>query len=157
MKNEATPPVEIVRPASVAERKRITFGIFEADLTTGEMKRSGRRIRLQSQPFRVLEALLEKPGQLVSRQELQVKVWGSDVVVDFEHGLGNAIKKIRDAIGDSAENPRFIETIAGRGYRFIAPVASLPGSAEPSLGELIEPSPSVQAISTKTDTRTTAD
>jgi len=158
MKNEATPPVEIVRPASVAERKRITFGIFEADLTTGEMKRSGRRIRLQSQPFRVLEALLEKPGQLVSRQELQVKVWGSDVVVDFEHGLGNAIKKIRDAIGDSAENPRFIETIAGRGYRFIAPVASLSGSAEPSLGEPIEPSLSVRGISTNTDTTgTTAD
>jgi DNA-binding winged helix-turn-helix (wHTH) protein/Tol biopolymer transport system component len=158
MKNEATPPVEIVRPASVAERKRITFGIFEADLTTGEMKRSGRRIRLQSQPFRVLEALLEKPGQLVSRQELQVKVWGSDVVVDFEHGLGNAIKKIRDAIGDSAENPRFIETIAGRGYRFIAPVASLSGSAEPSLGEPIEPSLSARGISTNTDTiGTTAD
>ncbi len=93
---------------------------------------------------------------MVSRLELQLKVWGSDVVVDFEHGLGNAIKKIRDAIGDSAENPRFIETIAGRGYRFIAPVAYLPGSAEPSLEELIEPSPSVQAISTYTDTARTA-
>jgi Tol biopolymer transport system component/DNA-binding winged helix-turn-helix (wHTH) protein len=158
MKNEATPPVEIVRPATAAQPKRIAFGVFEADLATGEMKRSGRRIRLQSQPFRVLEALLEKPGQLVSRQELQLKVWGSEVVVDFEHGLGNAIKKIRDAIGDSAENPRFIETIAGRGYRFIAPVASLPGSAEPSLGELIEPSLSVQEISTNTDaTGTIAD
>jgi Tol biopolymer transport system component/DNA-binding winged helix-turn-helix (wHTH) protein len=158
MENEATPAVEIVRPASVAQRKRITFGIFEADLSTGEIKRLGRRIRLQSQPFRVLEALLEKPGQLVSKQELQLRVWGSDVVVDFEHGLGNAIKKIRDALGDSAESPRFIETIAGRGYRFIAPVASLPGSAERSLGELIEPSLSVQAISTVTNTtRTTPD
>ncbi len=157
MEKEATPAVEIVRGASVA-RKRITFGLFEADLSTGELKRSGRRIHLQSQPFSVLEALLEKPGQLVSRHELQLKVWGSDVVVDFEHGLGNAIKKIRDAIGDSAENPRFIETIAGRGYRFIAPVASLPGSAEPSLDEFIEPSLSVQAISTSTvTTRTTAD
>jgi Tol biopolymer transport system component/DNA-binding winged helix-turn-helix (wHTH) protein len=156
MENEATPAVVIVRPASVAQRQRITFGIFEADLSTGELKRSGHRIPLQSQPFRVLEALLEKPGQLVSRQELQLKVWGSDVVVDFEHGLGNAIKKIRDAIGDSAENPRFLETIAGRGYRFIAPVATLPGSAEAPLGELIEPSLSVQAISTNTDTTRTA-
>src|ERR1035441_4890382 len=137
MENEAPATIEPVRPASAAQRKRITFGVFEADLSTGELKRSGRRIRLQSQPFRVLEALLEKPGQLVTRQELQLKVWGSDVVVDFEHGLGNAIKKIRDTIGDSAENPRFIETIAGRGYRFIAPVASLPGTAKAVLATRI--------------------
>ena len=158
MEHEATAAVEIGRSGSVAQVKRFTFGIFEADLSTGELKRSGRRIPLQGQPFRVLEALLEKPGQLVTRQELQLKVWGSDVVVDFEHGLGNAIKKIRDAIGDSAENPRFIETIAGRGFRFIAPVATLPGSAEPPVGELIEKAHSVQAISTNTDTpRTAAD
>jgi Tol biopolymer transport system component/DNA-binding winged helix-turn-helix (wHTH) protein len=156
MENEATSAVVTVRPVPVTQRRRVTFGIFEADLSTGEMKKSGRRIRLQSQPFRVLEALLEKPGELVSRQELQLKVWGSDVVVDFEHGLGNAIRKIRDAIGDSAENPRFIETITRRGYRFIAPVASLPGSAEPSRGELIDPPPSVQAISAGTETTQTA-
>src|ERR1035441_6161895 len=106
MENESTASIEIVRPASVAHRKQITFGIFEADLSTGELKRAGRRIRLQSQPFRVLEALLEKPGQLVTRQELQLKVWGSDVVVDFEHGLGNAIKKIRDTISESAQKDR---------------------------------------------------
>jgi DNA-binding winged helix-turn-helix (wHTH) protein len=93
MEHEATAAVEIGRSGSVAQVKRFTFGIFEADLSTGELKRSGRRIPLQGQPFRVLEALLEKPGQLVTRQELQLKVWGSDVVVDFEHGLGNAIKR----------------------------------------------------------------
>ena len=109
---------------------RFTFGVFEVDLTTEELKRSGRRIRLQSQPFRILVALLEKPGELVSRQDLQLKIWGRDVVVDFEHALGNAIKKIRDALGDSAENPRFVETVSRRGYRFIAPVKVFSNSVE---------------------------
>lgn len=117
---------------SVIQPTRFAFGVFEADLSTGELKRSGHRLRFQSQPFRVLAVLLQKPGAVVSREELQLKVWGSDVVVDFEHGLGNAVKKIRDAIGDSAENPRFIETVARRGYRFIAPVTPLYDSATAS-------------------------
>jgi len=157
MEHEATAAVEIGRSGSVAQVKRFTFGIFEADLSTGELKRSGRRI-----PSRVnLSGYWKRCWR--SRDNwspagTSIEGVGSDVVVDFEHGLGNAIKKIRDAIGDSAENPRFIETIAGRGFRFIAPVATLPGSAEPPVGELIEKAHSVQAISTNTDTpRTAAD
>jgi len=101
---------------------RIRFGLFEADLTTGELYRSGIRVRLQAQPFRVLTVLLQNAGEVVSREQLQDRLWGKNTVIDFEHGLGTAINKIRDALGDSAENPRFIETLAKRGYRFIAPV-----------------------------------
>jgi Tol biopolymer transport system component/DNA-binding winged helix-turn-helix (wHTH) protein len=114
-------------PVSVTTR--FSFGVFEVDLATEELKRSGRRVHLQSQPFRILAALLEKPGELVTRQDLQLKIWGTEVIVDFEHALGNAIKKIRDAIGDSAENPRFVETVSRRGYRFIAPVMAIGNSA----------------------------
>jgi DNA-binding winged helix-turn-helix (wHTH) protein/Tol biopolymer transport system component len=129
---QATNTAEASSSPAVAAPTRFTFGVFEIDLTTGELKRSGHRIRLQSQPFRILAALLEKPGELVTRQDLQLKIWGTDVVVDFEHALGNAIKKIRDAIGDSAENPRFVETVSRRGYRFIAPVTALRNSAHVS-------------------------
>jgi len=124
MDNGATNRAEKSSPLVVTVPTRFTFGVFEVDLTTEELKRSGHRIRLQSQPLRILAALLEKPGELVTRQDLQLKIWGTDVVVDFEHALGNAIKKIRDALGDSAENPRFVETVSRRGYRFIAPVAA---------------------------------
>jgi DNA-binding winged helix-turn-helix (wHTH) protein/Tol biopolymer transport system component len=120
---------------------RFAFGVFEVDLTTEELKRAGHRIHLQSQPFRILAALLERPGELVTRQELQLKIWGTDVVVDFEHALGNAIKKIRDAIGDSAENPRFVETVSRRGYRFIAPVSALGNSAHGAPTLEVPPSP----------------
>lgn len=109
-------------PAPVANPK-VTFGLFEVDLATGELWKAGFRIKLQSQPFKVLAALLERPGEIVSREELQLKLWGKDTVVDFDHSLGTAINKIREALGDSAENPRFIETLAKRGYRFIAPVS----------------------------------
>lgn len=100
------------------------FGLFEADLATGELRKSGTRIRLQAQPFRVLTFLLERPGDVVTREEIQKRLWGNDTIVDFDHSLGTAINKIREALGDSAENPRFIETLARRGYRFIAPVQS---------------------------------
>lgn len=110
---------------------KVRFGLFEADLKTGELRRSGIRIRLQAQPFRVLSLLLEKPGEIVSRDELQQSLWGTGTVVDFDHSLGTAINKIRDALGDSADNPRFIETLARRGYRFIAPVSyDVPERAE---------------------------
>ncbi|HEX3472820.1 MAG TPA: winged helix-turn-helix domain-containing protein, partial [Silvibacterium sp.] len=101
---------------------RAKFGLFEADFRSGELRRSGARVRLQAQPFRVLMFLLEHAGEMVSRDELQQYLWDQGTVVDFEHSLGTAINKIRDALGDSAENPRFIETLAKRGYRFIAPV-----------------------------------
>ncbi len=102
--------------------RRLRFGLFEADLSTGELRKSGMRIRIQAQPFRVLASLLEAPGEVVTREELQQRIWGIDTIVDFDHSLGTAINKLREALGDSAENPRFIETLARRGYRFLAPV-----------------------------------
>jgi TolB-like protein/DNA-binding winged helix-turn-helix (wHTH) protein/Flp pilus assembly protein TadD len=102
---------------------RVRFGIFEADLRTGELRKRGVRIRLQEQPFRVLAVLLTRPGELVTRDELRGRLWAADTFVDFEHGLNKAINKIREALGDSAESPRFVETVPRRGYRFIADVA----------------------------------
>ena len=110
---------------TVAQRngaKRMQFGIFEADLEAGELRRSGVRVHLQSQPFKLLAALLEHPGEVVSRETLQLELWGADTTVDFDHSLGIAVNKLREALNDSAENPRFVETLAKRGYRFIAPV-----------------------------------
>ena len=104
---------------------RISFGLFEADLKSGELWKAGRQVKLQGQPFKILTVLLENAGEVVSREELQLRVWGPDVVVDFEHSLGSAIKKVREALDDSADNPRFIQTLSRRGYRFIAPVSSL--------------------------------
>lgn len=104
------------------QNARLSFGLYEIDLESGELWKAGFRIKLQTQPFKVLVALLERPGHLVTREELQERLWGKDTVVDFDHSLGTAINKIREALGDSAENPRFIETLSRRGYRFIAPV-----------------------------------
>ncbi len=101
---------------------RLAFGLYEVDLSTGELWRGGHRIKLQSQPFKVLTVLLEHAGEVVSREELQFRLWGNDTIVDFDHSLATAINKIREALRDSAENPRFVETLARRGYRFIAPV-----------------------------------
>jgi DNA-binding winged helix-turn-helix (wHTH) protein len=113
---------------------RFCFGLYEADAESGELRKSGIRIRLQAQPFRVLICLLEHPGEVVTREEIQQRLWGTDTIVDFDHSLGTAINKLREALGDSAENPRFIETLARRGYRFIAPVtATGHRHAEPSL------------------------
>jgi Tol biopolymer transport system component/DNA-binding winged helix-turn-helix (wHTH) protein len=110
---------------------RLTFGLYEVDLQTGELWKAGFRIKLQTQPFKVLTALLERPGQVVSREELQERIWGKETIVDFDHSLGTAINKIREALGDSAENPRFIETLSRRGYRFIAPVGTLEAARTP--------------------------
>lgn len=98
------------------------FGVFELDLTAGELRKNGVKQRLQGQPFQVLALLLERPGEVVSRDELQQRLWASDTFVDFDHSLNTAVNKVREALGDSASNPRFVETLARRGYRFIAPV-----------------------------------
>jgi Tol biopolymer transport system component/DNA-binding winged helix-turn-helix (wHTH) protein len=105
--------------------KRVQFGVFEADLKSGELRRSGVHIRLQSQPFKLLAALLEHPGEVVTHESLQQLLWGAETTVDFDHSLGIAVNKLREALGDRAENPRFVETLAKRGYRFIAPVKTL--------------------------------
>jgi DNA-binding winged helix-turn-helix (wHTH) protein len=123
--------------------RRVQFGVFEADLKTGELRRSGVRVRLQSQPFKVLAALLEEPGEVVSRESLQQRLWGADTTVDFDHSLGIAVNKLRDALGDSVESPRFIETLAKHGYRFIAPVKTIDPQASPQAAE----SPSTGAVS----------
>jgi len=101
---------------------RLRFGVFELDLRAGELRKHGLRLRLQEQPFQVLAMLLEHPGEVVTREELQRKLWPADTFVDFDHGLNKAISKIREALGDSAESPRFVETVARRGYRFLAEV-----------------------------------
>src|ERR1700733_2686874 len=108
--------------SSIESKSKMTFGLFEVNLQSGELLKAGKKIKIQSQPFKVLTALLEHPGQVVSREELQLRLWGRDTIVDFDHSLGTAINKIREALGDSADNPRFIQTLARRGYRFIAPV-----------------------------------
>src|SRR5271166_744106 len=118
---------------------RLRFGVFEVDLRGGELRKHGLRIRLQAQPFQVLSMLLEHPGEVVSREELQRKLWPADTFVDFDHGLNKAISKIREALGDSAESPRFVETVARRGYRFLADVkvpeeASLRSSEPATVG-----------------------
>jgi TolB-like protein/DNA-binding winged helix-turn-helix (wHTH) protein/Flp pilus assembly protein TadD len=101
---------------------RTRFGIFEADPRSGMLTKAGQRIRLQEQPFQLLSALLERPGEVVTREELQGRLWPR-TVIDYDHGLNKAVSKIREALGDSADNPRFVETIARRGYRFLADVA----------------------------------
>jgi len=101
---------------------QIRFGLFEVDLRSRELRKKGHKLRLQEQPFQLLTLLLEKPNEVVTREEIQGKIWGDDTFVDFEHGVNRAINKLRETLGDSADNPRFIETLSRRGYRFIAPV-----------------------------------
>jgi TolB-like protein/DNA-binding winged helix-turn-helix (wHTH) protein len=108
----------------------VRFGTFEVDLRTGELRKGGARINLPDQPFRVLATLLERPGELVTREELRQRLWSAETFVDFEHGLNAAVRRLRDALGDSADVPRFIETLPRRGYRFIAPVIGQPAAEE---------------------------
>jgi TolB-like protein/DNA-binding winged helix-turn-helix (wHTH) protein/Tfp pilus assembly protein PilF len=104
------------------EARRVSFGVFDLDLRTGELRKHGLRMRLQRQPFEVLVLLLERAGDVVTREELQQKLWPANTFVDFDHGLNKAINKIRETLSDSAEAPRFVETVSGRGYRFLADV-----------------------------------
>ena len=102
----------------------VRFGSFELDLRSGELRRQGIKIRLPDQPLQVLQLLLENPGQIVTREEIQRKLWSTDTFVDFEHSLNAAVKRLRETLSDAADNPRFIETLPRHGYRFIAPVES---------------------------------
>jgi len=111
----------IVTPNATANDTR-RFGVFEVDLRAGELRRQGTKIKLQEQPFQILAHLLERPGEIVTREELRQRLWPSDTFVDFDHSLNAAVRRLRDALDDSAENPRFVETVARRGYRFLAPV-----------------------------------
>jgi DNA-binding winged helix-turn-helix (wHTH) protein len=126
-----------------SSHKIARFGVFEVDFNAGELRKSGRKIRLQEQPFQVLSSLIASAGEVVSREELRQKLWPSDTFVDFDHSLNTAINKVREALGDSASSPRYVETLARRGYRFVAPVlcnepalqiedSARAGNAEPS-------------------------
>jgi Tol biopolymer transport system component/DNA-binding winged helix-turn-helix (wHTH) protein len=122
----------------------VRFGSFEADLSTRELRKGGLKIRLQGQPFEVLALLLQRPGELITREDLQAKLWASDTFVDFEHGLNKAINRVREALGDDADNPRFVETLPRRGYRFVAPVVAVGGGvAETGTAADIASSPAV--------------
>ena len=117
-------------PQSSTPGRLLRFGAFEVDLLAGELRKSGLRIRMQEQPFRVLALLLERSGDIVTREELRQRLWPADTFVDFDHSLNTAINKIRDALGDSAATPRYIETLARRGYRFVVPVQRLDTSQD---------------------------
>lgn len=112
---------------SSTHARLVRFGLFEVDLHSGELRKQGVKIKLQEQPFQVLVTLLQHAGDMVTREELRRQLWPTDTFVDFEHGLNSAVRRLRDALGDSADNPVFIETLARRGYRFIAPVEGMLG------------------------------
>ena len=114
--------------------RMIQFGVFEADLRAGELRRKGSKVRLQEQPFQILMMLLQRPGEVITREELRTHLWPADTFVDFDHSLNAAVRRLRDALGDTAENPRFVETVARRGYRFLAPVNLTPSNSTPSNG-----------------------
>src|SRR5215469_4778934 len=113
-------------PAPASSTNRVQFGVFELDLQRVELRKNGVKVKLQDQPLKVLQVLLQNPGQIVSREELRQQVWPANTFVEFDQGLYSATARLRDALGDSSDSPRFIETVARRGYRFIAPVTVAP-------------------------------
>src|SRR5437016_5417889 len=114
---------------AVSEKRFAKFGPYEADLHTGELRKHGIRLRLQEQPFQVLAMLLSHPGDLVTREQLQKRLWAGDTFVDFDHGLNTAINKLREVLSDSSAPPKYIETLPRRGYRFLASVEFHNGSS----------------------------
>jgi cholera toxin transcriptional activator len=112
--------------------RRYRFGAFEADAGTGELRRQGIRVRLNAQPFQVLVMLLDRPGDLLTREEISRELWPDGTFVDYDHGVNSAVNRIREALGDTATNPRFVETLARRGYRFVAPVERIISCEVPS-------------------------
>src|SRR5215470_14789634 len=117
----------------VSSADHIQFGVFELDLRNAELRKSGVKVKLQEQPLKILQTLLENPGQIVTREELRGRIWPADTFVEFDQGLYNAMARLRDALGDASENPRFIQTVARRGYKFIAPVTVPAGDASPEI------------------------
>lgn len=123
--------------ADAVPPSRFRFGVFEADASTGELRKQGIRIKLNAQPFQVLLMLLDRPGEVLTRDEIARSLWSDGTFVDYEHGLNSAVNRIREALGDSASNPRFVETLARRGYRFVAPVQRI--ASEPVMASSSEP------------------
>jgi DNA-binding winged helix-turn-helix (wHTH) protein len=116
--------------ADSVSARRYRFGVFEADASTGELRRQGIRIKLNAQPFQVLLMLLDHPGEVLTRDEISRALWSDGTFVDYDHGVNSAVNRIREALGDAASNPRFVETLARRGYRFLAPVERIGGDTE---------------------------
>jgi DNA-binding winged helix-turn-helix (wHTH) protein len=131
-------------PATASTRLRV--GEFEVDLRCGEVRTDGDKVKLQELPFQILAALMERPGDVVTREEIREKVWPTDTFVDFEHSINTAVKKLREALGDDAENPRFIQTLPRYGYRLIAPVAVAEISGTSGAGIPPAPPPRKQRI-----------
>ena len=143
-------------PGPVINSNVVRFGLFELDLRAGELRKSGIKIKLQDQPFQILAMLLERPGEIVTREALQKRLWPQDTFVDFDLSLNSAVKKLRQALGDDSENPRFIETLYRRGYRFIgqvngaaSAVGSVSVSTAPSQARLSSEPPSPKGRGSK--------
>src|SRR5580693_2069494 len=117
------------------KRSPIRFGVFEVDLQASELRKQGIKVKLQQQPFELLAMLLEHPGEVVTREEIQKRLWPADTFVDFDRGLNRATNRLRESLGDDAESPRFIETLPRRGYRFIGQIETLDGGR--NAGELV--------------------
>src|SRR5580692_4219892 len=133
-------------PSSV---RGVRFGVFEVDLRSGELRKKGVKIRLQGQPYLLLVTLLKQQGEVVAREEIRRTLWPEDTFVDFDHSLGTAVNKLREVLGDSASNPRFVETIPRRGYRFIAPIEAIDEPESASAASQIPPNqeePTVVAL-----------
>ncbi len=123
--------------ANAVHRQTIRFGVFEVDLRAGELRKSGVKIKLQQQPFQILTLLLQHPGEIVTREELSRELWPDDTFVDFDHSLNASIARLRDALGESADRPVFVETLARRGYRFNAPLLTpAPSPSEIGAGQV---------------------
>jgi cholera toxin transcriptional activator len=133
--------------------RRYRFGVFEVDAAVGELRRQGIRVKLNAQPFQVLLMLLERPGELLTRDQIASELWIEGTFVDYEHGLNSAMNRIREALGDTASNPRFVETLARRGYRFVAPVERIMHDAVSSPQPQIEASVENQIVSATTETQ----
>src|SRR3981189_3197625 len=131
----------------VTSARIVRFGIFEVDLNALELRKHGLRLKLPEQPFQILALLLERPGEIITRDELRNRLWQTDTFVDFDHGLNNAVMRLREVLGDSSDNPRFVETIPRRGYRFVAHVEeSLPAipfrvATESRTSQIVMPAP----------------
>jgi len=146
---------------SNARPRQLRFSVFEVDLRTGELRKQGLKVKLHGQPFQVLAMLLERPGELVTREEIREKLWPGDTFIDFENSVNNSIKRVREALGDDAAAPRFIETLPRHGYRFIAPVVGAddgvstvaPAPLPPTPVEAMSPSPRGTAVTDRRDSR----
>src|SRR5215831_17786071 len=136
-------------PVQDTSPKLVQFGVFELDLQQGELRKQGVKVKLQDQPLKILQLLLETPREIVSRDQLRSRIWSADTFVEFDKGLYSAMARLRDALGDTSDSPRFIETVPKRGYRFIAPVIAIPA-------ETIPVAPGPRSTSSKTSELETA-